>query len=489
MTRPRHNVRPELLETAELVPVSTLDFYPGNPRQHADDELAASLVKHGQYKTIGVRRGTRHVLMGNGTFAQILGLGWDHVAVHWIDADDTEAAQIVATDNRLSDLGRDDPGLLYAHLARLDGNLPIGFDDDFVAALAASNAEPLHFDDDDIDDDLAPLPAPMMDVPQPYDTETLIEAGFDYWRRERGAFPLPSTPVHEAMGQINRLARTQSSTLRNTSTAYGVPDAYHPHRFSTPIPGKYTPVAAFDRDDKLRHAIRMLVESGTPVTDNSVRSMLGFVRNAQCAANFRPGFALLLLRMYAPDGGTWLDTSTGFGGRLVAFAASKLSRYVGIDPSTATDAGNRRMVADLGLTERVVLIRKPAEDVQLAEVGGESSCDFAFTSPPYFGKEQYADEPTQSYQRYADGEAWRDGFLLPTLQLQYAALRQGAASVVNIADVKIGGVTYPLTDWTIECAKAAGFAHERTDEFPLSRVPGRGDAPDRFEPVFVFRKH
>lgn len=143
----RHNVRPELLETADLVPVDSLGFYPGNPRQHADDELVASLVKHGQYKTVGVHRSTRHVLMGNGTFANIIGLGWTHVAVHWIDCSDIEAAQIVATDNRLSDLGRDDPGLLHAHLARLAGDLPVGFDDDFVAVLAASNAEPLHFDD------------------------------------------------------------------------------------------------------------------------------------------------------------------------------------------------------------------------------------------------------------------------------------------------------------------------------------------------------
>lgn len=484
-----HNVRPSLLETAELVPIESLEFLEGNARLHDDGELTASLVRWGQFSAVLVRRlenGRRVIISGNGTVTNQLGLGWTHTAVEWFEGTDTEAIGVALAANKTSDNASDDPGLTAALLAQLDGDLTgTGWNADEHAALLAFNDTPLVFDDepDDDRDDDKPL---LVDVPVPYGDELLIASAFDHWRTQ--SFPFPALAPHESMQQINRLTRTPTASLRNTATAYGVPDAYHPHRFSTKIPGKWTPLEAFDRDDKLTHAIRMLVENGVAVTPSSLRSMLGFVRNSQCAANFRPGFALLLLRKYAPVGGTWLDTSTGFGGRLVAFAASALERYVGIDPSTATDAGNRAMCADLGIDDRVTLIAKPAEDVTLDEVGGPESCDFAFTSPPYFGKERYADEPTQSFMRYRDGNAWREGFLVPTLELQHAALKSGAVAVVNIADVKIGTETYPLTDWTIDAGRRAGFVLERTDTFPLSRVPGRGEAAERFEPVFVFRK-
>jgi hypothetical protein len=162
--------------------------------------------------------------------------------------------------------------------------------------------------------------------------------------------------------------------------------------------------------------------------------------------------------------------------------------YIGIDPNTETHAGNCRMADELLFSRpRIELHNLPAEDVPHEAVSGR--CDFAFTSPPYFRKEHYSDEETQSWRRYQTGDEWRDGFLAPMLALQFAALKPSCYSIVNIADVKIGSKTYPLVDWTKQAAARAGFKYVRTEVFPLTRRFGAGTSDEvSVEPVLVFRK-
>ena len=158
-----------------------------------------------------------------------------------------------------------------------------------------------------------------------------------------------------------------------------------------------------------------------------------------------------------------------------------------IRDSTETHAGNLRMAQELGFSDRIELHNLPAEDVSHDVVAGR--CDFAFTSPPYFRKEHYSDDDTQSWKRYPTGEEWRDGFLTPMMALQYAALKFGCYSIVNIADVKIKSKTYPLVEWTKQAALLAGFEYIRTLEFPLTRRFGAGQVDEvSIEPVLVFQK-
>jgi hypothetical protein len=212
------------------------------------------------------------------------------------------------------------------------------------------------------------------------------------------------------------------------------------------------------------------------------------VSGTQSCSNFRPGFALYLYRKYCKPGAVVLDTSTGYGGRLVGFIASGMAgRYIGIDPNTLTHAANQKMAAALGFSDSVELHNQPAEDVDIELLRGR--CDFAFTSPPYFCKEIYSAESTQSCNRYSTGEAWRVGFLLPMLHLQFAALKSGCTAIVNIADVQIGSTTYPLADWTRSAAKEVGFEYIRTDEFAVVRRMGAGmDDEVATEPVIVLVK-
>jgi len=133
----------------------------------------------------------------------------------------------------------------------------------------------------------------------------------------------------------------------------------------------------------------------------------------------------------------------------------------------------------------------PAEDVSL-EVEPDS-CDFSFTSPPYFSKEIYSDEPTQSYKRYATWETWVEGFLKPMIDLTHYALKPGAKAVINVAEtVRIrGGEVCNLGEATQQAAFARGFILEDVLRFPMSKRMSGSTTEETavaFEPVYVFSK-
>ena len=318
-----------------------------------------------------------------------------------------------------------------------------------------------------------------------YADDVILEAAFAYFRAT--GFPYRCLPRHVCLQEINRLACTPADALVHTLTAYHVADTYHPHRFDGHAAAMRSPYAAFHEDKLLKRALLLQLTKG--MISAAPPYTLWIVSCTQACSNFRPGFACLLYRQYCQPGAVVLDTSTGYGGRLVGFLASGMAgHYIGIDPSTQTHAGNQRMAHDLDATEKVTLYNLPAEDMPHDMV--RNKCDFAFTSPPYLMKEHYCEEPTQSFQRYPAPEDWRAGFLVPMMALQYAALKDGCYALVNIEDVTLGSTRYPLVSWCIDAAQRAGFVHKETQRFPLHRRFGAGQTGEvAYESVLVFQKH
>lgn len=348
-------------------------------------------------------------------------------------------------------------------------------------------------------DEAGIVPPPDHFTESAFSTDQVVAAAMDWFQLQRG-FPYKSLPLHVCMQQVNQLASMDPDSMRGTSLAYNVADHYHPHRMHAHATGKVAPTDAYRDAHKLEHGIRQELE-GKGSVGGDYFSMLSLTLGTQACSNFRPGFACYYYRKYCPEGGTVLDTSTGYGGRLVgALASRKVKRYVGIDPNRPTHIGNQRLAYDLAepLGVRVDLLNLPAEDVfQDGTWGGQyydwqGKCDLAFTSPPYFRKELYSEADTQSWVRYGEdksGEQWRLGFLLPMLRLQYAALKPECFAVVNIADVTIGTRRYPLKDWAIEGAKEVGFQYVGSDSFRMGQRLGANQEDGvAEEPVLQFRK-
>lgn len=323
--------------------------------------------------------------------------------------------------------------------------------------------------------------------PTLYTKEEIAEKAFEYFR-ERG-FPYRKLPVHISMQELNALAKCDS--LLTTTLGYHVADTYHPHRFHGHARKMKSPYDSFQIDKLLRRSIgNKLKYFG--VIGTEYFSDMHMVSGTQVCANFRPGVACYYYRKFCKQDYRVLDACTGYGGRLLGFMASGMAgEYVGIDPSVPTYKGNKRMVRALGFADKAWLINKPAEDVELSELGGK--VDFCFTSPPYFAKEEYDDADTQSFKRYPEAKAWKRGFLEPFLKLQFDALKHNKFAVINIADVKFGNHVVPLTKWVVELAEKIGFEHRDTEDLVLSghRFGSGGEGKEgeqALEPVFIFYK-
>jgi len=143
------NIREEIAPLAQAI--TDFQTHPRNVRQGDVGAISESLKAHGQYRPIVVQRSTGYVLAGNHTFMAAKSLGWEKIAVTYVDCDEEQATRILLVDNRANDLAMyDDRALadllkdLAATEAGLDGSLFSGDDlDDLLYRLEGTlgNAE------------------------------------------------------------------------------------------------------------------------------------------------------------------------------------------------------------------------------------------------------------------------------------------------------------------------------------------------------------
>ena len=134
------------LQTVNYHP-DELSTYHKNPRRGDIDAIARSLEVNGQYRAIVVNLGRKtgrplEVLAGNHTLAAARQLGWTQITATTIDVTDSEAARIVAADNRTADLGDYDADALAALLRDLDDLDGTGYTDDDLGALLGPDPAP-----------------------------------------------------------------------------------------------------------------------------------------------------------------------------------------------------------------------------------------------------------------------------------------------------------------------------------------------------------
>jgi hypothetical protein len=82
-----------------VVPIGDINPHPENYNKHDIGKIKESLQVNGQYRPIVVNRRDRTILAGNGTYAAARGLGWNEIAVTYVDADETAARRILLVDN------------------------------------------------------------------------------------------------------------------------------------------------------------------------------------------------------------------------------------------------------------------------------------------------------------------------------------------------------------------------------------------------------
>lgn len=226
----------------------------------------------------------------------------------------------------------------------------------------------------------------------------------------------------------------------------------------------------------------------------------------QPVTNFPPSIAKWLyyywMNQLTVEGETCyiLDPSMGWGGRMIGVlgASTQLKRQVilvGTDVNTNThnrfDMIHRYWANEIyNVTDKrfynldLLKLYKyvdPAEDLhknaEFKSFYGKGH--LAFTSPPYFNRENYSDDDTQSFIRYGDNyDSWRDNFLYKMVENAYHFLKPGGILIINIADIKIGkDKYYPLEQDTIDAAvKNLGMKYIDKYYFLLSPIIGNNTA-------------
>lgn len=104
-------------------PIADLRELPGNPRVGDVGAVARSLDQFGQRKPIvALRDGT--IIAGNHTWKAANQLGWEKIAVVYVDDDATTAKAYALADNRTAELGGYDDELLAALIADVQAESP-----------------------------------------------------------------------------------------------------------------------------------------------------------------------------------------------------------------------------------------------------------------------------------------------------------------------------------------------------------------------------
>jgi hypothetical protein len=227
---------------------------------------------------------------------------------------------------------------------------------------------------------------------------------------------------------------------------------------------------------------------------------------------------------------TVYDPSAGWGGRILGAMSARTSlplHYVGTDPNTdhtvIREDGSKttkyEMLAEFyNNAKNQGTLFKSRHTYEVFQSGSEviknleafqkyeGELDMVFTSPPYFAKEAYSEDPTQSYKKFTTYEVWRDGFLRPTLETAVAYLKNDRYLLWNIADAKFGAEMLPLEQDSKDILENLGMISKGVVKMSLAQMPGANRVDEdtgkpksknfckvngnwlKYEPVFVFYK-
>jgi hypothetical protein len=225
---------------------------------------------------------------------------------------------------------------------------------------------------------------------------------------------------------------------------------------------------------------------------------------------------------------TIYDSSAGWGGRILgAMASRKKTHYVGTDPNPdnfideleitryeyVAEFYNKNCIDNYSDKFNAFFdVEKKSNTFEVFQDGSEliqhnpdfqkykGKLDLAFTSPPYFNREQYSQDETQSFKAYGEYEDWRDNFLKPTIKTISEYIKKDRFALWNIADVKIGkDEYYHLEQDSIDAFKEYGFEYKGKYKMAMTRMvgldPSKGGVKNsvkhngkiyKFEPIFVF---
>lgn len=221
---------------------------------------------------------------------------------------------------------------------------------------------------------------------------------------------------------------------------------------------KTTMYSRFYNDDFLKKCIRLFLNRGNKIVNLRTLFFSTSRFYFDTPINYNPIRAKIIYEHYCPPKGIIYDYSAGYGGRMLgALCSTHNFKYIAVDPNTFTcdnlNILGKYIEDTLNRKDSYLIYNVGSEDFQIES----ESIDFIFSCPPFFKKEIYSDEETQSINKFSKYGEWLQFYVRPTITNSYIALKEKGVYAVDIMDYAFGNSHYDLVkDW-IQIAEEEGF--------------------------------
>jgi hypothetical protein len=323
--------------------------------------------------------------------------------------------------------------------------------------------------------------------------ERLVEWLFNLIRSRDNAVPLHMwsddmfNKIVSSLCDIDTNVTYQDGAYSLNNMGANILTQFFPEILDVVKSGKASPRDFFKDDKRLLGYCKTVLKYCTSPLE--MFKMMSFRGSSRCY-NFRPATAKALYELYGKDNCKVLDTSSGFGGRLLGFFTAKnTSEYVGIDPNTADSCNKFILYMSRYFTNKKAYVNKiGSEDFTIESYPQyENYFDISFTSPPYFNIERYSDDITQSHVKFNTYDLWVDGFYRNTIYNSCNALKLDGVFAVNISWVD------NIKEYTEEFLNDCGFYIIKEDKYLLRIHPRESsygsDKMSKYEPIWVAKHY
>ena len=323
--------------------------------------------------------------------------------------------------------------------------------------------------------------------------ERLVEWLFNLIRSRDNAVPLHVwsddifNKIVSSLCDIDTNVTYQDGAYSLNNIGANILTQFFPEILDVVKSGKASPRDFFKDDKRLLGYCKTVLKYCTSPLE--MFKMMSFRGSSRCY-NFRPATAKALYELYGKDNCKVLDTSSGFGGRLLGFFTAKnTAEYVGIDPNTADSCNKFILYMSRYFTNKKAYVNKiGSEDFTIESYPQyENYFDISFTSPPYFNIERYSDDITQSHVKFNTYDAWVDGFYRNTIYNSCNSLKLDGVFAVNISWVD------NIKEYTEEFLNDCGFYIIKEDKYLLRIHPRESsygsDKMSKYEPIWVAKHY
>ena len=323
--------------------------------------------------------------------------------------------------------------------------------------------------------------------------ERLVEWLFNLIRSRDNAVPLHMwsddmfNKIVSSLCDIDTNVTYQDGAYSLNNMGANILTQFFPEILDVVKSGKASPRDFFKDDKRLLGYCKTVLKYCTSPLE--MFKMMSFRGSSRCY-NFRPATAKALYELYGKENSKVLDTSSGFGGRLLGFFTAKnTAEYVGIDPNTADSCNKFILYMSRYFTNKKAYVNKiGSEDFTIENYPQyENYFDISFTSPPYFNIERYSDDITQSHVKFNTYDAWVDGFYRNTIYNSCNSLKLDGVFAVNISWVD------NIKEYTEEFLNDCGFYIIKEDKYLLRIHPRESsygsDKMSKYEPIWVAKHY